>query len=197
MSTPHDILAVIFDFDGTLLPDSTTKLLVDHGIDAEKFWGTEAKQLVERGFDPTLAYLQLIKRCVTFTEKTRYLFEINKGLTAAETGREPYLVNKDVSEPKRRIPFKNMIFVGDGLTDIPCFSLIKKSGGTPFGVFEPGKVSSARRAFLDFLKTDRVISCHAAKYRKNDELGSLLRSAVLTRCAQIDVERQAAVKNPL
>lgn len=290
MSVPHDIVAVVFDFDGTLLPDSTTKLLAKYGIDTDKFWSQEAKGLVQQGFDPTLAYLELIldlvgpgkplgkmtnqmlrdfgrgldrdfypgvpgilkdlsgavtktfkgieiefyiissgllpviegsevvrkhfksvyaselaeypsggylkriKQCVTFTEKTRYLFEINKGLSVENTRKEPYLVNTDVPEAKRRIPLKNMIYIGDGLTDIPCFSLLKKNGGTAFGVFQPAEVSSAKRAFLEFLKTDRVVSCHAPRYRKKDELGSLLRSAVLTRCNEIDLERQQAVR---
>src|SRR5262249_31874256 len=78
-----------------------------------------------------------IKRCVTFTEKTRYLFEINKGLDPSKTKKNPYLVNEDVPEPNRKIPFKNTVYVGDGYTDIPCFSLIKKAGkqpGAPIGV---------------------------------------------------------------
>src|SRR5690348_7330557 len=60
MSTAHEVLAVIFDFDGTLVPDSTTKLLAEHKIDTDQFWGQEAKALVDEGFDPTLAYLELI-----------------------------------------------------------------------------------------------------------------------------------------
>ena len=287
MSTPHETLAVIFDFDDTLLPDSTTLFLESKGIDAKKFWSEDAKTLVEMGFDPTLAYLQLmlervgngkplgsltrkelhkfgktldaqfypglpglfkelrqvvaklqnidiefyiissglldiirgsefvqkhfkavyacefqentdltlfrIKRCVTFTEKTRYLFEINKGLSVTETHRNPHLVNKDIPELKRRIPFCNMIYVGDGITDIPCFSLVKKSGGTAFGVFHPDQEQSAKRAVLEFLTTDRVMSCHAPKYRKGAELGSLLRTVVIQMCNTIDLKRQGAV----
>jgi phosphoserine phosphatase len=287
MSTPHETLAVVFDFDDTLVPDSTTLFLESKGIDAKKFWSHDAKALVEAGFDPTLAYLQLmmerigngkqlglmtrrelhkfgksldkrfykglpglfkelkrtvaqlqnieiefyiissglldiirgskivqdhfkavyacefqedasgtlsrIKRCVTFTEKTRYLFEINKGLPVDDTHQNPYLVNKDVPESQRRIPFRHMIYVGDGITDIPCFSLVKKCGGTAFGVFHPNQEQSAKRAFLEFLKTDRVMSCHAPKYRKGDELGSLLRTVVLQICQNIDLARQGAV----
>jgi hypothetical protein len=103
-------------------------------------------------------------------------------------------VNKDVPEAARRIPFRNMIYIGDGLTDIPCFSLVSKSGGTAFGVFHPDEEKSTKRAFLEFLKTDRVVSCHAPRYRKQDELGSLLRTAVQARCNQIVLERQEAVK---
>ena len=287
MSTQYETLAVVFDFDDTLVPDSTSLFLESKGMNVKNFWEREAKSLVEDGFDPTLTYLQLvlervgkqkqlgllkrrdlqkfgatldkhfyqglpqlfrdlnrlvaqfpnigiefyiissglldiirgsklvqdhfkavyacefqegqngclsrIKRCISFTEKTRYLFEINKGLPVDGTHRNPHLVNKDVPESQRRIPFRNMIYVGDGLTDIPCFSLIKKNGGTTFGVFHPKSAQSAKRALLEFLKTDRVVSCHAPKYRKSDELGSLLRTAVLQRCQAIDLERQGAV----
>lgn len=276
----YHTLALIFDFDDTLVPDSTTTLLKQYGVNTEEFWKKDVKELVTSGYDTTLAYLQLmlekvgdqkplgkltnkdlrkfgatldsefyvgipglfkdlkalvrnfktiqiefyvisgglreviegsktikkyfsaiygcelaedadtgilrrIKRCVTFTEKTRYLFEINKGLLPAETGKNPYLVNKDVPKDKRQIPFENMIYVGDGLTDIPCFSLMKNMGGTAFGVFNPGVESSAKRGFLEFLKTGRVVSIHAPKYRKNDELGSLIRAAVSTRCSKL------------
>ncbi len=287
---PHrgdgEILAVVFDFDDTLVPDSTTKLLASYGVDTHQFWRVEATRRIQEGFDPTLAWLQMLlervgprkplgrlsnqdlrsfgqtldgdfypgipglftelrrivagfqdidiefyiissglreiicgsrvvgryfkavygsefaedqsqgcvrslKRCMTFTEKTRYLFEINKGLNQDQSKGNPYLVNRDIPDPKRRVPFPNMIYVGDGLTDIPCFSLVKKNGGTPFGVFFPSEERSTKRAFLDFLKTERVVSCHAPKYRKGDELGSLLRTAVLTRCHQIDLDRHA------
>jgi hypothetical protein len=119
-----------------------------------------------------------IKKCVTFTEKTRYLFEINKGISKRAVDENKYAVNKDVPMAKRRVPFKNMIYVGDGLTDIPCFSLVKRQGGMAFGVFNPGEQRSAKRALLEFLSTDRVISMHAPRYRKSDELGAMLRAAV-------------------
>lgn len=52
------ILAVIFDFDDTLVPDSTTELLTMHGIDPKEFWLKDVKALIELGYDPTLAYLK-------------------------------------------------------------------------------------------------------------------------------------------
>ena len=46
-----------------------------------------------------------------------------------------------------------MIYVGDGLTDIPCFSLLKSLNGTAFGVFHPQEESSAKKAFLEISQT--------------------------------------------
>lgn len=66
---------------------------------------------------------------VTFTEKTRFIYAIQKGITGAELRRDPYRVNDVISEEERPIPFRNMIYTGDGPSDIPCFSIIQAFGG--------------------------------------------------------------------
>lgn len=282
----HHSLAVVFDFDDTLVPDSTTQFLRSKGIDTEKFWGEQARDLIKKGYDPAMAFLRLfldnvgptkplgtlknsdlrafgkrldstfypgipglfrdlrkiaahpnisidfyiisgglrdmmegstvvaknfkavygcqleedaasgylahIMRCVTFTEKTRYLFEINKGLSQSDANSNPYLVNKPIEEKARDVPIGNIIYVGDGLTDIPCFSVVQKNGGMAFGVFDPSTERSAKKALIEFLKPKRVTSTHAPRYRKTDELGALLRAAVATRCTDIALaEKQA------
>ena len=159
----------------------------------------EGSQLVQDNFagvygcqfgeDAQTGVIKHIKRTITFTEKTRYLFEINKGLKPKDTFGNPYAVNREVPESRRRIPFQNMIYVGDGLTDIPCFSLLKRFGGYSFGVFHPGDEKSAKKAFTEFLKTDRVLSTHAPRYTKSAELGALLRSAVSSTANRILLER--------
>src|SRR5450830_1171105 len=50
----------VFDFDETLLPDSTSKLLQSRGLDPHEFWTNDVRRRLEQGFDPTLAYLGLI-----------------------------------------------------------------------------------------------------------------------------------------
>lgn len=56
-----DVVAVVFDFDDTLAPDSTTKLLHERGrIDTEKFWRDDVARLVKAGYDPALAWLNLV-----------------------------------------------------------------------------------------------------------------------------------------
>jgi phosphoserine phosphatase len=278
------IIAVIFDFDDTLAPDSTTKFLRERGIDTERFWRKDVKALVDDGYDPALAWLSLvlemtqpggplegltnedlaafgasldddffpglpglfddlrglvepardtsiefyiisgglrdllmgssivaehfdavyaselgakapggvvshIKRCVTFTEKTRYLFEINKGITLDESRSNPLLVNKDVPESDRRIQLEDMIYIGDGLTDVPCFSLLERAKGTAFGVFDPTQATKAKTAFIEFLRPHRVKSMHAPRYEAKDELGAFLRVAVQEKVASIQIRR--------
>jgi phosphoglycolate phosphatase-like HAD superfamily hydrolase len=87
------------------------------------------------------------KSTVTFTEKTKFLYAINKGITGAELRRNPYRVNDVIAENERRIAFKNMIYVGDGPTDIPCFSTIQKSGGKTVGILK--YLSKGRAVIVD------------------------------------------------
>ncbi len=99
-----------------------------------RFWGC---QFAEE--DGQISHL---KKIVSFTEKTKHLFEINKGLIGTDVS--PYSVNEKVEAHERRVPFENIIYVGDGLTDVPCFSLLEHSGGTGFGVFDPRKIDSPK-----------------------------------------------------
>ena len=61
-----------------------------------------------------------IKSSITFTEKTKFIFAINKGITS-NIREKPYDVNDFILVEKRRIAFKNMIYMGDGPSDIPLF----------------------------------------------------------------------------
>jgi hypothetical protein len=96
-----------------------------------------------------------IKNLVSFTEKTKYLYMINKGLPE-NSG--PYAVNEKVDPLERRVPFENIIYVGDGLTDVPCFSLLAHFNGTPFGVFDPKKAGSPKKAWEKLVAPRRVTS---------------------------------------
>ncbi|MDE0694140.1 MAG: HAD family hydrolase [Gammaproteobacteria bacterium] len=272
-------IAVVFDFDDTLVPDSTTALLEQYGVDPGEFWGTLAPVLVREGYDPPLAYLRLIldrvgadrpfgrlsnddlrefgasldrkffpglpsmfvdlkgsmsqfrdvgvefyiisgglqeviagsqvvqdhfdgfydcelgagddgvlrhvKRCVTFTEKTRFLFEISKGIRVTDSRTNPHLVNQELP---RRIPFQHMIYVGDGLTDIPCFSLVRERGGRTFGDLSRNK--TAKQAFQELLQTRRVDSLHSPDYREEADLGAFIRAAVFALATSIELDSE-------
>ena len=78
-----------------------------------------------------------VKRAVTFTEKTKFVYAINKGITGEELRRNPYRINNHMEPENRRIPFENMIYVGDSPNDIPCFSMIRHLGGKAIGVMPP------------------------------------------------------------
>jgi phosphoserine phosphatase len=144
--------------------------------DLSGMWGCQ--------FAEEAGQIRYLKKVVSFTEKTKHLFEINKGLIGDSVG--PYAVNEKLEAPERRVPFENMIYVGDGLTDVPCFSLVERFGGTAFGVFDPKKLDSPKKAWEKLLAPHRVTSMNAPKFRKKDELGSLLRVAVKSVCLRMD-----------
>jgi hypothetical protein len=141
--------------------------------------------------DPQKGCVTHIQNTVTFTEKTKHLFEINKGIVE-KSRREHYAVNELVDPNKRRVPFKNMIYVGDGLTDVPCFSLLQSNGGIGFGVFDPKKEGSPKKAYETLVTTRRTITTNSPHYGKTDDLGSLIRAAVTKICVDLDLELQRA-----
>lgn len=125
----------------------------------------------------------IIKSILTFTEKTKCLYAINKGISGIELRRNPYRVNDVFPKEKRRIPFNNMIYLGDGPTDIPCFSIIQQSGGTTIGVLKYKKERG--EIILDKWRTWAIVrggrttlGPYLPDYRKDSDLYIILQNAV-------------------
>jgi haloacid dehalogenase-like hydrolase len=153
---------------------------------AEHFSGIWGCRLAEEGES-----VRHIKKAITFTEKTRYLFEINKGI-ADQARAKPYAVNEWIEPGSRRVPFGNMIYLGDGFTDVPCFSLLQNSGGTAIGVFDPRKKDAPKKAWEQLVAPRRVSTMNSPKYRHDDDLGALLRMAVKQICLKMDTRLGSA-----
>lgn len=279
-------LAFVFDFDDTLVPDSTGQFLDDRGLDPDDFFQNEAHPLIEEGYDHTLAYLNKllenigsdsplggitnedlrefgsnldettypgipdlfdrlnaqvedepgtylefyvissglrevimgtdlsdyfsgvfasefgssnetgvldhIKRAVNFTEKTRYLFQINKGLPPAEVRADPFLVNEPVDE--RPVPFENICYVGDGLTDVPCFSVVEDRGGQTIGIVQHEDPSSRVKS-LRMMNThrDRIQEWSAPNFEQDRDVGLSLEMWLQSRLLEQDVRDESAL----
>ena len=125
-----------------------------------------------------------VMRAVSPTEKTKYLSAINKGVSNIDTN--PLAVNEKIPDKNRRIPFSNMIYIGDGFSDVPCFSLVRRRGGTAFGVFDPSKDGAPKKAWEKLVIPHRVSTMNSPRYGAGDDLGALLREAIKTRCIQMD-----------
>lgn len=82
---------------------------------------------------PAMGPISQIATFLDNTTKTRALFEINKGVHILQG----ISVNDDIAEADRRVPFRNMIYIADGPSDIPSFSVVKKQGGTTLAVYDP------------------------------------------------------------
>lgn len=266
--TATNRLAIIFDFDDTLAPDSTSSFLEKQGVDTKKFW-KEHRKLLDQGWDPIPGYMEMmlrfsraqkkerritktklerfakrlkphdglptffsrlrrvvkrlspatdlhffvissgigdivrnvsfsdvftdiwasdfyynrdgeidgIKNVISFTDKTRYLFYIRKGLIGKKFKGDPFIVNKKIPEADEFVNFRNMIMVGDGYTDIPCFSLVENSGGTAIGVYDREAADRWGKAW-GLLNEKRVKQMVAADFRKDRGLDDAIHLAV-------------------
>ena len=102
------------------------------------------------------------KRVITDTGKTQYLFRINKGLEDYNDS-----INAHMPESERPIPFSNMIYFGDGDTDVPSMALLKKNGGHAIAVHTPG--GSAQKC-VDLFHAGRCDFYAGADYRRGSDL---------------------------
>jgi phosphoserine phosphatase len=273
-----DVIALIFDFDDTLAPDSTSGFLEHIGVDTGQFWSTQVDPLLSSNWDPVPAYLHAMiqlsasqkhglitreilrnwgqtlplhagveslfarlreqvrrvqpqvqlefylissgigdvvrhtriaheftqiwasefafdeaggiafpRRVVSFTDKTRYLFHIQKGIIGPAYEGKPFEVNRKVPEDRLRVPFDQMVFVGDGYTDIPCFSLVRQAGGIAFGVWDPKHRDKRSRAW-GFIEDGRVNNLNQARYDEHAELYQWLEEAVISLAGRIAVK---------
>lgn len=238
--TPQNIIALVYDFDGTLSPDNMQEKTIfrTYGIDKRKFWAKSQLLVTRRGYEKTLAYMKLLiddpvfkrrpltkqklkelarhieyypgvnegyfdqldgfirslpevrehgitlehyivssglqeildgvsirkyfkktyacaydfrdgrpvfpKLVINDTNKTQFLFRINKGkLKLSES------INGHMPDEQRRIPFRNMVYIGDGITDVPSMTVMQKSGGNAIAVFDPaGRVPAAVKTMV-------------------------------------------------
>jgi phosphoserine phosphatase len=259
-------IALVFDFDDTLVPDSTSGFLEYIGIQPLQFWMGKVDPLLAEDWDPGPAYLyalletskhekaihredftayarsiiaypgltrllehlrsivklsgssseiefyiissgigEIIRNCpiagyftdiwagdfhydsdgtilfpkkvISFTDKTRYLFQINKGLIGGSARGKPFEVNKRVKPGQIRIPFRNFIYVGDGYTDIPCFSLVKQHEGFAIGVYDKHNPKKREMAWA-FVQDERVSNLLSVDYSEGSDLSDSLEMAV-------------------
>jgi len=120
-----------------------------HNVFASEYW-----------FD---AYdLPYPKRVITDTGKTQYLFRINKGVEDLGLS-----INQHMPEALRPIPFANMIYFGDGDTDVPSMAVMRKNGGHAVAVYPPGK---AKAKCVELFNAGRCDFFAPADYRRGSDL---------------------------
>lgn len=111
---------------------------------------------------------------VNYTNKTQFVFKINKGV---ESVFDAKMVNRYVEENKRPVPFKHMIYVGDGTTDIPCMRLVKNYGGHSIAVYNPA-VKGARKELNTLIHDNRVSFVCPADYAPGSEMDTLVKTII-------------------
>ena len=111
---------------------------------------------------------------VNYTTKTQYLFRINKD---AHDLSDSSKVNKFVEKRDRPVPFENMVFIGDGSSDVPCFRLVKEQGGLSIAVFQP-HIKGARGKADQYQKDGRVHCVVPAIYTDGNELDRIVKANI-------------------
>jgi hypothetical protein len=113
------------------------------------------------------------------TIKTQYIFRINKGLEDIRQS-----INRHMAESDRAVPFSNMIYLGDGMTDVPGMTDTKKSGGFAIAVHPRGKKKAVREC-KELLQAQRVDFYALADFRERTQLDRRVKLILDTIVARI------------
>lgn len=121
-------------------------------------------------------------QCINYTNKTQFLFRIKKGALEINDTK----VNDFLSEDQCRVPFRNMVYIGDSDTDVPCMKLVSINGGYSIGVH--GKES--KNKVFKMIKENRIKYFTEADYREGSELEKLIKYIIDRTAANEVLERK-------
>ena len=108
---------------------------------------------------------------VNFTAKTQFVYRINKGVLAVSNDKD---LNASMPDDSKRIPFTNMIYVGDGLSDVPCMKMMRAYGGQAIAVYQAGN----RLGVEERLSRGRVDFIFPADYREGTALDTTVKNII-------------------
>lgn len=111
------------------------------------------------------------KMSVNYTNKTQFVYRINKGILDINNDKD---LNRSLPDSERRVLFPNMVYIGDGLTDVPCMKLVKQGGGHSIAIYHREDKETA----IPLLKHDRVDWMFEADYRKGGALDKAMKMLI-------------------
>lgn len=122
---------------------------------------------------------------INYTTKTQYLFRINKGI---DNSYDNTLINAYMQESNRRVPFRRIIYIGDGDTDVPAMKMVKHLGGYSIAVYKPGTRGTKKRA-MRLLAQERADFVIPADYREESSLFETVETVVTKVAAEHRLSR--------
>ena len=111
------------------------------------------------------------KMAVNFTAKTQFVYRINKGVLDVSNDRD---LNASMPDDSKRVPFTSMIYMGDGLSDVPCMKMMRAYGGQAIAVYQ----ASNRAGVEDLLAKGRVDYIFQADYRAGSALEATVQDII-------------------
>lgn len=122
-------------------------------------------------------------QCINYTNKTQFLFRIKKGALEINDTK----VNDFLSEDQCRVPFRNMVYIGDSDTDVPCMKLVSINGGYSIGVHG---IESKNKVYK-MIEENRIKYFTEADYTEDSELEKLLKYIIDRTAANEVLERKS------
>lgn len=123
------------------------------------------------------------QQAINFTTKTQFIFRISKGVLDTI---DDYRLNSYIPENDRRIPYRNMIYIGDGLTDVPCMTVVKDRGGSSIAIYQSKGKENAHK----LIRENRVDFITFADYSKDSELEKIVKQLIQKMAITDALERQ-------
>ena len=124
---------------------------------------------------------------INYTNKTQFLFRISKGVLEPN---DP-AVNDPVAPEELRVPFRNMVYIGDSDTDIPCMKLVNSNGGHSIGVYNSETKDKSK--VHKMLRDRRIKYFVPADYREGGELDLLLKAIIENTVTREVLENKAEI----
>ncbi len=149
--------------------------IISSGI-KEMIEGTPIAKHFKKIFACTFLYNENDVACwpavaVDFTSKVQFLWMINKGVDKVADNSE---INKYIPDEERAVPFKHIVYMGDGFTDVPCMKLVKQNGGKSIAIFNPDGGSLTTPENL--IKDNRVNFICPGDYTRGGPLHTMIQA---------------------
>ncbi len=145
------------------LVSSGTKEIIDGCSIAKEFKAIYGCEFL---FDEETGEAIWPKYAINYTMKTQYFFRVSKGVIDSSDD-----VTLNQRTRNRRIPYRNIVYIGDGMTDIPCMILVKENGGKSIAVYQKDK----KDRVMGLLEDGRVNYICRADYKSGSELETILK----------------------
>lgn len=129
-------------------------------------------------------------QAIDYTNKTQFLFRINKGV---KNEWDNHTLNSPMPKEERPIPFRRLIYIGDGETDVPAMKMTTYQGGKAIVVYNPNQRTNegkkAKRAAKKLISDGRADYIASADYTKGSDLFNIISNCIEKFSVEVELEK--------